>query len=98
MNVDHLGDWDAAPRAHPNDGWLDVIEVGESMSLRARWQAWRRLRTGSHVPHPEIAMRRIRSESFTFASPMGVWIDGVDSGAVRSLHVEVEPDGAEVYV
>ncbi len=54
MNVDHLGDWDAAPRAHPNDGWLDVIEVDQSMSLRARWQAWRRLRTGSHVPHPDV--------------------------------------------
>ena len=71
MNVDHLGDWDAAPRAHPNDGWLDVIEVGEAMSLRSRWQAWRRLPTGNHVPHPDIGTRRTRSETFMFGHPLG---------------------------
>jgi YegS C-terminal NAD kinase beta sandwich-like domain len=98
MNVDHAGVWDVAPRAHPNDGWLDVIEVSESMSLRSRWQAWRRLRTGNHVPHPDITARRVRTETFTFGSPLGVWVDGVERGTVRSLLVEVEPDGAEVYV
>ena len=98
MNVDHLGDWDVAPRAHPNDGWLDVIEVSASMSWRSRWQAWRRLRTGSHVPHPHITARRVRTETFTFGSPLRVWVDGVDSGTVRSLRVAVEPDRAEVYV
>ncbi len=92
MNVDHLGDWDAAPRAHPNDGWLDVIEVDQSMSLRARWQAWRRLRTGSHVPHPDITVRRVRAETFTFGRALGLWVDGVERGTVRSLRVEVEPD------
>ena len=98
MNVDHLGAWDAAPRAHPNDGWLDVIEVNESMSLRSRWQAWRRLRTGSHVPHPEITVRRVRTETFTFDRPLGVWLDGVERATVRSLRVDVEPDRAEIYV
>jgi hypothetical protein len=98
MNVDHLGDWDAAPRAHPNDGWLDVIEVDQSMSLRARWQAWRRLPTGSHVPHPDVTVRRVRAETFAFGSSLGLWVDGVGRGTVRSLRVEVEPDGAEVYV
>ena len=27
MNADRLGRWDVAPRAHPNDGRLDVVEV-----------------------------------------------------------------------
>ena len=40
-NVDHVGAWDVAPRAHPGDGRLDVVEVAPTMSVRARWQAWR---------------------------------------------------------
>jgi YegS C-terminal NAD kinase beta sandwich-like domain len=98
MNADHVGSWDAAPRAHPNDGWLDVVEVSEAMSLRARWQAWRRLRTGGHVPHPDITTRRVRSESFDFDRALGVWVDGVARVTARSLHVEIQPDGAEIYV
>jgi YegS C-terminal NAD kinase beta sandwich-like domain len=98
MNVDHLDAWDAAPRAHPNDGWLDVIEVDDTMSWRSRWQAWRRLPTGSHLPHPDIGTRRVRTETFTFDQPLGLWVDGVERGTVRSLSVEVVPDGAEVHV
>ena len=98
MNVDHLGAWDAAPRAHPNDGWLDVIEVAASMSVRARWQAWRRMPAGNHVPHPDIAVRRVRAQSFAFVRALGLWVDGVEQGTVRALQVEVEPDAAEIYV
>ena len=32
MNVDHLGDWNVAPRAHPNDGRFDVIDVDQEMT------------------------------------------------------------------
>ena len=32
MNVDRLGHWDVAPRAHPNDGRVDVVEVDAAMS------------------------------------------------------------------
>ena len=85
MNVDHLGKWDAAPRAHPNDGWLDVIEVSESMSPRARWQAWRRLPAGDHVPHPDITVRRGRAETWTFGRALSLWVDGVERGTVRTL-------------
>jgi hypothetical protein len=98
MNVDHRGSWDVAPRAHPNDGWLDVVEVDEAMSWRSRWQAWRRLPTGTHLPHPDIATRRTRAETFTFDEPLGLWVDGIERGTVRSLSVCVIPDGAVVYV
>lgn len=98
MNVDHLGAWDVAPRAHPNDGWLDVVEVSPAMSVRARWQARRRLATGTHVPHPDITVRRARSVSFEFVEPLGLWVDRVPRGTVRSLAVTIEPDAAVVYV
>ena len=98
MNVDHLGKWDAAPRAHPNDGWLDVIEVSESMSPRVRWQAWRRLPAGDHVPHPDITVRRRRAETWTFGRALNLWVDGVERGSVHMLRVEITPDAAEIYV
>lgn len=98
MNVEFLGRHDVAPRAHPNDGRFDVVEVASSMSLRARWQAFRRLATGTHVPHPDIAIRRGREELFTFDRPFRLWVDGVPRGTVRSLTVSVVPDAAAVYV
>jgi hypothetical protein len=98
MNVDHRGRWDVAPRAHPNDGWLDVVDVDEAMSWRARWQAWRRLPTGTHLPHPDIGARRTRAETFSFDQPLSLWVDGVERGTVRLLSVAVRPDGAVVYV
>ena len=98
MNVDHIGAWDVAPRAHPNDGWLDVVDVSESMSSRARWQAWRRLPTGNHLPHPDISSRRTRAETFTFSQPLGLWVDGVRCGTVQMLSLEVSPDAAEFYL
>ena len=98
MNVDHIGDWDVAPRAHPNDGWLDVVEVSAAMSRRARWQAWRRLDTGTHLPHPDIVTRRVRDVSFSFDPSVALWLDGIDRGDARSLRVSLEPDAAEIYV
>jgi hypothetical protein len=96
MNTDRLGRWDVAPRAHPNDGRADVIEVDSGMSARARWQAWRRLPAGTHVPHPQLHNRRITDETWTFDRPRRLWVDGVARGTVRSLRVAVEPDGATV--
>jgi len=98
MNVEHIGAWDVAPRAHPNDGRFDLVDVAASMSLRERWYASRRLRTGTHVPHPRIASRRSRQETFTFDRPMALWLDGVSRGTVRSLSVSVVPDATEIYL
>ena len=56
MNAEYLGAWDVAPRGHPNDGRLDVLHVVD-LGVGDRWKAWRRLPTGTHVPHPGIALR-----------------------------------------
>ena len=96
-NVDHLGRWDLAPRAHPNDGLLDVVEVDTAMSVRARWQAWRRLPTGTHVPHPSIRTTRTTAASWDLDHPTALWVDGVERGRVRSLAVTVRPDHVIVY-
>jgi len=96
-NVSAVGAWDVAPRAHPNDGRLDVVRVAATMSVRARLQASRRLRTGTHLPHPAVSVTR--GVTGTWCPPPGavVIVDGVGSGSARGLTVTVEPDAGLVH-
>jgi hypothetical protein len=98
MNVDHLGSWNVAPRAHPNDGRLDLIEVDVAMRLRERWQARARLPSGTHVPHPRIHTSTAAEAAWEFDRPQAVWVDGVRVAAARSITVAVEPDAFVVVV
>jgi hypothetical protein len=97
MNVDHLGRWNVAPRAHPNDGRFDVVEVAATMSLRRRWQARSRLPLGTHVPHPEIAVRTATHAEWLFDRPLQLWLDGERHGSVGRLSVTIEPDAFALH-
>lgn len=98
MNADHVGAWNVAPRAHPNDGKVDAVEVDASMSLRHRWQARGRLPQGTHVPHPEITVRTLTESSWTFLMPTEVSIDGVPYGRAVRIAVRVLPDHFAIHV
>ena len=97
MNAQFLGDYDVAPRSHPNDGKVDTLLVQPAMSLRDRVQAHRRARTGTHAPHPHLTTTQAAAHSVRFARPLVVWVDGVRWGAAASLSVTVEPDALMVY-
>jgi diacylglycerol kinase family enzyme len=98
MNADHVGNWNVAPRAHPNDGRFDVVEVAPTMSIRHRLQARARLAQGTHVPHPDIAVRAASTAVWEFRRPMRLAVDGVDRGRVRRLAVRLVPDHFSVHV
>jgi YegS C-terminal NAD kinase beta sandwich-like domain len=98
MNVDHLGDWNVAPRAHPNDGRVDVVEVAPSMTMRERWQARSRLPGGTHVPHPAITTGSVRERSWEFERSLTVWADGLRVGTASTVSIEVVPDAGAVYI
>ncbi len=98
MNAQFLGRWDVAPRSHPNDGRLDVLDVDPAMALGQRWQARTRLASGSHVPHPAITERRVAGWETRFDPPLRVWLDGRPAGRCRSLAVRCEPDALVVVV
>jgi hypothetical protein len=98
MNADHVGEWNVAPRAHPNDGRADVVEVDAAMSLRHRWQARGRLPQGTHVPHPNIHVRTATEGAWTFPAPVRVWVDGVEIGRAERLALRVLPDHFEIHV
>ena len=97
-NVDHIGSWNVAPRAHPNDGRFDVVDVAPEMRLRDRWEARRRLPTGTHVPHPAISVRTGTEWSWTDPNGAHVWVDGVDVGTRTTVEVRIAPDAAALLI
>jgi hypothetical protein len=96
-NVSHVGRWDVAPRAHPNDGRLDVVEVDASMSWRARLEAARRLPAGSHVPHPAIHVGRATQATFAPGRPVAVLVDGRERRRAERVEVVIAPDAGWVH-
>jgi hypothetical protein len=98
MNAQFLGTWDVAPRSHPNDGRLDVFDVAASLPWTERVKARRRLPTGTHVPHPAIAVTRATAVQETFEPPLPVWLDGTPMGSVRNLSLRVEPDAVTCII
>jgi hypothetical protein len=97
MNAEFVGPYDVAPRGHPNDGRVETFELSETVGIRQRLAIRRRMRSGTHLPHPAISHRSVRRAAWTFASPRTVIIDGVVSGRARSLEVDVHADAAHVH-
>jgi hypothetical protein len=98
VKAQYLDTWDVAPRGHPNDGRAQVIEVDASMGFRQRWQARRRLPSGTHVPHPLIRTTQRTSVEWEFTQPLDVYLDGRRHRRVRSVNVSVEPDAYELHL
>jgi hypothetical protein len=90
MNAAWLGDLRLGPRAHPNDGLLDITEG--TVGLTQRREANRRARTGSHLPHPRLRTGRSSTWVRHFERPVPVWLDGARRGRCSSIRVEVVPD------
>lgn len=97
-NVDHIGAWNIAPRAHPNDGRFDVVSVGASMSVRDRLEFRRRLPTGRHVPHPAVTVTSTTAWEWRNAAGARVRVDGVDIGRRTVVEVSIRADAAAVLV
>lgn len=90
MNAQYIGEWDVAPRGHPNDSRLEVLDG--ALPLGQRLQARSRLRTGTHIPHPAIEVHRVAAHQIAFERPTPVYLDGVGIGSARNLSVRLEPD------
>lgn len=96
MNAQYLGRWDVAPRAHPGDGRLDVLDG--DLSLGDRWKARRRVPLGTHVPHPDIAQRRVSAWTVTLDRPTPAWLDGERVVEAQTIALRLEPDAVHVAV
>lgn len=94
MNAALLGPFRLGPRAHPNDGLIDVTEG--AVPFRHRWEAAKRARSGSHLPHPDLRHRRLKTWQGDFPRPVSVWLDGVAHGRARTIHVDLIEDALRV--
>lgn len=90
MNAQFIGRWDVAPRSHPDDGLLDVLDG--DLPLGQRLLARPRLRSGTHVPHPRIEQRRASALQIELDGPTPIYLDGEPVGKGRTLSLRVEPD------
>lgn len=96
MNAQWIGPWDVAPKSHPNDGLLDVLDG--DLSLDDRFKVRSRLATGTHVPHPGIAQSRVGALQVEFDRPTSVWLDGERVGHARTLTIGLEADALTCVV
>ena len=96
MNSEWLGDWIVAPRAHPGDGYFDLVEA--RLTLGDRIKARRRLPTGTHVPHPSIHVRKVTHTEIVFGTTRAVYVDGENVGTATSMQIECHREGLHAYV
>jgi YegS C-terminal NAD kinase beta sandwich-like domain len=96
MNAQWVGGLNLGPRAHPNDGLLDVYDARLGFSDVVKVRA--RARAGAHLPHPGIKERRVPAAQVGFDRPTTVWLDGVRLGPARHLSVRVDRDALTVVV
>ena len=87
---------DVLPRAHPNDGYVDVLNIDEAITTRQRLFAWRRAKTGSHLPHPQL--RASRSTEFEWSGQASRMVaDDVTFAGVVWLRCKVLADATRLY-
>ena len=98
MNAQFVGTWDVAPRSHPNDGRLDVVDVAPSLSGTDRWRARHGSRVAPTCPIRPSRSARRRPGRPPSTSPRRCGSTG--SGWARSvaLSVRVEPDALVLVV
>jgi hypothetical protein len=96
MNAAWLGPWNLGPKAHPNDGLVDItaarVRPGQRLAVRGRFP------TGAHLPHPGLTTRRTRSGEWALDRPTPVRLDGELVGVARRLRLTVEPDALTIVV
>jgi len=86
-----------APRAHPNDGKMDVVEIDENMTFRQRFLGFRRAKWSTHLPHPQIAYEQRVTVDWR-GGERRLWIDGRRLPRVSELYAQVLPDALVLYV
>lgn len=88
----------ACPRAHPNDGRIDFIEVERTMSLRQRRQAWRKAASGSHLPHPALKVWSGEVAEYMVQPDERVFVDGNALSVVGAISIRVLPDAGTIFI
>jgi YegS C-terminal NAD kinase beta sandwich-like domain len=98
--VSNSGCWrgrEVAPRAHPNDGKLDIVEISAAMRWSQRRLAWKKTAAGAHLPHPLIQYSQGDFFQWKGASKRLV-IDGEFVAHVQKVSCRVQSDCLALFV
>jgi hypothetical protein len=95
-----VGQWrgglDLVPRGHPGDGRAEIqaysIRPGERRAFRHR------LRSGDHLPHPDIHTTTARHVEIAADSALSVEVDGVAQNPSSSVVAEVRSHAYRLLV
>jgi len=97
--VTNSGYWrghEVAPRAHLNDGKLDIFEVSGAMRWSQRRLMWQKTALGTHLPHPLLSYSQ--GDFFHWeGSPQRLTIDGQFVAVVTKVTCRVQSDCVQVY-
>ncbi len=96
MNGDFWRRYQLGPRAHPNDGVIDVYQAHLRTSDLVKVAP--RARTGTHVPHPSISLSRNGDVTLTLAKQLRFKADDVSVGSGSQIRLTVRPDALTVVV
>lgn len=97
LNTSFIGDWDCAPRSHPNDGKLDLLTVNSETKPTQRLIASRRLRLGTHLPHPQISVKQITSFEADCSAEPNLYVDNRKFVCVTYCKFRLLPDALTLY-
>ena len=97
--VTNSGYWrghEVAPRAHLNDGKLDIFEVSGAMRWSQRRLMWHKTNSGTHLPHPLLSYSQ--GDFFHWeGSPQRLTIDGECVATATQVSCRVQSDCVQVY-
>ena len=97
--VTNSGYWrghEVAPRAHLNDGKLDIFEVSGAMRWSQRRLMWQKTSSGTHLPHPLLSYSQ--GEFFHWeGSPQRLTIDGKFVAVATKVSCRIQSDCVQVY-
>jgi hypothetical protein len=92
-NSGFIGNRNVSPRAHPNDGFFDVMTLPPSMGIQQRIRARHKSILGTHTPHPLIETSRAKTIEYSSASRTeSLRIDGRRIRSWSAVQAEIVPD------
>lgn len=86
------------PRAHPNDGTFDVLEVDASMTRFQRRLAWKKAISGSHLPHPSLSVWSGERFRLTIRPNERIIVDGIDLNSTGHVELRIVADAGEIFI
>ena len=85
-----------SPKSHPADGFLDIVEF--SLSFRQSQKAYKRSKSGDHLPHPQIQTSKKRTYMMKAKGKRKVVIDGKKITYSNEASISVIPHAIAVIL